>query len=309
MADFSTTCQTCVESAREFLQLVGACTPEVNQRLTNLKEVSKILSGLIQEPVARVDQQWPNLARNLSKLLMFGGGLELIVRLACHSSIFNQVEAQQKADENSKLPLHLQKKVEEIAEYLEKGQKILNTIDKIMQSLMEKVREAKDTNFKGIRDVDCNALKMDVEDLECELKASKKYLDSAQAALDQFKSDIEAEKRSHKIKVSAFTTGCLAVLTIGGVALSPTISQMGAVQKFSQYILGELGTAGLTALGIGLTATAASVALAIYYYIICYCKMLDEQVGKLETDLRKAITEYEVQEMRFKKRVKERMNR
>ncbi|XP_022806533.1 uncharacterized protein LOC111343617 isoform X3 [Stylophora pistillata] len=237
MADFSTTCQTCVESAREFLQLVGACTPEVNQRLTNLKEVSIILSGLIQEPVARVDQQWPNLARNLSKLLMFGGGLELIVRLACHSSIFNQVEAQQKADENSKLPLHLQKKVEEIAEYLEKGQKILNTIDKIMQSLMEKVREAKDTNFKGIRDVDCNALKMDDEDLECELKASKKYLDSAQAALDQFKSDIEAEKRSHKIKVSAFTTGCLAVLTIGGVALSPTISQMGAVQKFSQYIL------------------------------------------------------------------------
>ena len=40
--------------------------------------------------------------------------------VACHSSFFNQVETQQKADETSKLPPRMQKKVEEIAEYLKK---------------------------------------------------------------------------------------------------------------------------------------------------------------------------------------------
>ena len=60
--------------------------------------------------------------------------------IACHSSFFNEVETQQKADETSKLPSHMQTKVDEITEYLKKCQDILKGTDKIIHSLIEKVR-------------------------------------------------------------------------------------------------------------------------------------------------------------------------
>ena len=77
-------------------------------------------------------------------------------------------------------------------------------------------REAKRNNFKGIPDKDILTLQMDVEDMECNLKMSKTYLDSAYRAFDQLKSQMDAEKWSHKVKVAAITTGCLAALTIDG---------------------------------------------------------------------------------------------
>ena len=47
------------------------------------------------------------------------------------------------------------------------------------------VREAKRVNFEGIPDEDIRTLEMDVEDMECDLKTSKIYLDSAYRAFDQ----------------------------------------------------------------------------------------------------------------------------
>ena len=41
------------------------------------------------------------------------------------------------------------------------------------------MREAKRTNFKGTPEGDFRSLKMDVEDVESNLKTSKKYLESA----------------------------------------------------------------------------------------------------------------------------------
>ena len=81
-----------------------------------------ILSSLIQDAVVGVGQnsKWPELARKLCKTLLFGDWMRLTMTVDCHSSFFNQVETQQKADETSKLPPHMQKKVEEIAEYLKK---------------------------------------------------------------------------------------------------------------------------------------------------------------------------------------------
>ena len=78
------------------------------------------------------------------------------------------------------------------------------------------VREARRVNFEGIPEEDIRTLEMDVEDMECDLKASKISLDSAYRAFGQLKSQIDAEKWSHKVKVAAITTGCFAALTIGG---------------------------------------------------------------------------------------------
>ena len=78
------------------------------------------------------------------------------------------------------------------------------------------MREAKRTNFKRISDEDIRTLRMDVEDLGCNLKMSKTYLDSAYRAFDQLKSQIEEEKWSHKVKVAAITTGFVATVTICG---------------------------------------------------------------------------------------------
>lgn len=78
------------------------------------------------------------------------------------------------------------------------------------------MREAKRTNFKRISDEDIRTLRMDVEDLGCNLKMSKKYLDSAYKAIDQLKSQIDEEKWSHKVKVVAITTGFVAAVTICG---------------------------------------------------------------------------------------------
>ena len=47
------------------------------------------------------------------------------------------------------------------------------------------------------------------------LEMSKKYLDSAYQAFNQLKADIDAERWSHQVSV-AISTGCLAILTIGG---------------------------------------------------------------------------------------------
>ena len=77
------------------------------------------------------------------------------------------------------------------------------------------MREAKRNNFKGIPDKDILTLQMDVEDMECNLKMSKTYLDSAYRAFDRLKSQMDAEKWSHKVKVAAIATRCLAS-TIGG---------------------------------------------------------------------------------------------
>ena len=140
MTDFSKTCQKSVESVKEFLEEAKANTPEVDQRLKSLNEVVLILSSLIQDEVVDVGQGWLELARNLCKTLLFGDWMRLIMTMACHSSFFNEVETQQKADETSKLPSHMQKKVEEITEYLKKCQDILKSNDKIVHSLIEKVR-------------------------------------------------------------------------------------------------------------------------------------------------------------------------
>ena len=78
------------------------------------------------------------------------------------------------------------------------------------------MREAKRTNFKGTPEGDFRSLKMDVEDVESNLKTSKKYLESAWEAFNQVKADIDAEKWSHKVRVTAITTRCIAAITIGG---------------------------------------------------------------------------------------------
>ena len=78
------------------------------------------------------------------------------------------------------------------------------------------MREAKRNNFKGIPDKGILTLQMDVEDMKCNVKMSKTYLDNAYRAFDQLKSQMDAEKWNHKVKVAAITTGCLAALTIGG---------------------------------------------------------------------------------------------
>ena len=122
------------------MEEANASTPEVDQRLKNFNEVVLILSSLIQDAVVGVDQEWPELARNLCKTLFFGDWMRLTMTIACYSSFFNEVETQQKADETSKLPSHMQTKVDEITEYLKKCQDILKGTDKIIHSLIEKVR-------------------------------------------------------------------------------------------------------------------------------------------------------------------------
>ena len=57
---------------------------------------------------------------------------------------------------------------------------------------------------------------MDVEDMGFNLEMSKKYLDSAYQAFNQLKADIDAERWSYQVSVAAISTGCLAILTIGG---------------------------------------------------------------------------------------------
>lgn len=293
------------------MEEANASTPEVDQRLKNFNEVVLILSSLIQDAVVGVDQEWPELARNLCKTLLFGDWMRLTMTIACHSSFFNEVETQQKADETSKLPSHMQTKVDEITEYLKKCQDILKGTDKIIHSLIEKVREAKRANFKGIPDEDIRTLQMDVEDMGYNLEMSKKYLDSAYQAFNQLKADIDAERWSHQVSVAAISTGCLAILTIGGVALNvnlPTANQTGAVKNFSER-LGELETANLALLGIGGAFGAASLTLFIYTYINSFGKRLDEQLARVQSDLQRAQTEYDVQEIQFNKKLKERMKR
>lgn len=231
------------------MEEANASTPEVDQRLKNFNEVVLILSSLIQDAVVGVDQEWPELARNLCKTLLFGDWMRLTMTMACHSSFFNEVETQQKADETSKLPSHMQTKVDEITEYLKKCQDILKGTDKIIHSLIEKVREAKRANFKGIPDEDIRTLQMDVEDMGYNLEMSKKYLDSAYQAFNQLKADIDAERWSHQVSVAAISTGCLAILTIGGVALNvnfPTANQTGAVKNFSERLVLPFGLAVVT---------------------------------------------------------------
>lgn len=310
MADFSKTCQKSVESVKQFLKEAEANTPEVDQRLKSLNDVVLILSSLIQDEVVDVDQEGLELARNLCKTLLFGDWMKLIMTMACHSSFFNEVETQQKADETSKLPSHMQKKVEEITEYLKKCRDILKSNDKIVHSLIEKVREAKRTNFKRISDEDIRTLRMDVEDLGCNLKMSKTYLDSAYRAFDQLKSQIDEEKWSHKVKVAAITTGFVAALTICGVVLKvgfPTAKQTGeAVEKISDF-LGKLETAQLALLGFAGAIGAGSLGYLIYAYMHSFSEKFDKNLASVESDLQKAQTEYDAQKIQFKKKLKERM--
>ena len=56
------------------------------------------------------------------------------------------------------------------------------------------MREAKRNNFKGIPDKGILTLQMDVEDMKCNVKMSKTYLDNAYRAFDQLKSQMDAEK-------------------------------------------------------------------------------------------------------------------
>ena len=140
MADFSETYQESVQSVKLFLEEAEAYTPEVDQRLKSLDEVVVILSSLLQGAVVDVDQKWLELARNLCKTLLFGGWTRLVVTVASQSTFVDEVENRQKANETSKLPSHMQKKVEEIIEYSKKCQDILKGTDKIMHSLIEKVR-------------------------------------------------------------------------------------------------------------------------------------------------------------------------
>lgn len=204
----------------------------------------------------------------------------------------------------------MQKKVEEITEYLKKCRDILKSNDKIVHSLIEKVREAKRTNFKRISDEDIRTLRMDVEDLGCNLKMSKTYLDSAYKAIDQLKSQIDEEKWSHKVKVAAITTGFVAAVTICGVVLKvgfPTAKQTGeAVKKFSDFV-GKLETAQLALLGITGALGATSLSLLIYTYIHSFCKKLDGILASVNSDLQKAQTEYDVQKIQFNEKLEERM--
>ena len=97
----------------------------------------------------------------------------------------------------------------------------------------------------------------------------------------------------------------LVVLKVG----FPTAKQTGeAVKKFSDF-LGELGTAQLALLGIGGACGATSLTLYIYTYINSFCKELDGHLARVNTELQKAHTEYNVQEIQFNKKLKERMKR
>lgn len=55
------------------------------------------------------------------------------------------------------------------------------------------MRNAKARKFQGFSDEDIRTLQMEVEDMESDLKISKKYLDSAYSAFDQLKSQISEE--------------------------------------------------------------------------------------------------------------------
>ena len=88
----------------------------------------------------------------------------------------------------------------------------------------------------------------------------------------------------------------------------PTANQTGAVKIFSER-LGELETANLALLGIGGAFGAASLTLFIYTYINSFGKRLDEQLARVQSDLQRAKTEYDVQEIQFNKKLKERMKR
>ena len=140
MADFSKICQENLQSVKLFMEKAEAYTPEVDQRLKSLDEVVVILSSLIQGAVVDVDQKWLELARNLCKILLFGDWTRLAMTVASQSTFVNEIETKQKADETSKLPSHMQIKIEEIIEYSKKCQDILKGTDKIMHSLIEKVR-------------------------------------------------------------------------------------------------------------------------------------------------------------------------
>ena len=140
MADFSKTCQNSLIPVKQFLEKANAYTSEVDQRLKSVNEVVVILSSLTQDTVVGVNQRWPELARNLCKILLFGDWIRLTMTMACHSSFSNEVETQQKADETSKLPSHMQAKVEEITECLKKCREILKNIDETIISLKKKVR-------------------------------------------------------------------------------------------------------------------------------------------------------------------------
>lgn len=88
----------------------------------------------------------------------------------------------------------------------------------------------------------------------------------------------------------------------------PIATQTGAVKKFSE-LLGKLGTAELASLGIGGAFGAASLALFIYAYINSFCKELDEHLARVETELQKAETQYELKEIEFNEKLKNRMKR
>ena len=118
---------------KKFLEEANFNTPEVNQRLERLNEVAVILSSLEQDGVVNVSQEWLERTRKLCEGLLFGDWMRLTTTMACHSSFFNGVET-------IKLPSHMQKKVDEVTKYSKKCQDILESTDKIMRSLIEKVR-------------------------------------------------------------------------------------------------------------------------------------------------------------------------
>lgn len=298
MADFSKTCQENLQSVKLFMEKAEAHTPEFDQRLKSLDEVVVILSRLIQGAVVDVDQKWLELARNLCKILLFGDWTRLAMTVASQSTFVNEMENKQKADETSKLPSHMQIKVEEIIEYSKKCQDILKGTDKIMHSLIEKVCRAADANFKGNLTEDIPYLQMGIKDLESRLGMSKKYLNSSRVAFDKLRSLMDAEKWNRNVKFAASATGFGATMLIGGVAILQMANQIGAVQKCGA-LLGRLGTTQLAALSLGGGLAATSRALYIYYYINSHTKMLDDQLSKVESYLQRAETEYDAQEGRF----------
>ena len=88
----------------------------------------------------------------------------------------------------------------------------------------------------------------------------------------------------------------------------PFASQTGTVKKFSER-LGESGTAELAALGIGGALGATSLTLFIYTFINSFGKKLDDRLAWVNTELQRAQTEHNVQEIQFNKKLKERMER
>lgn len=301
MADFLKTCQAIVKYVKKFLEEANFNTPEVNQRLERLNEVAVILSSLEQDGVVNVSQEWLERTRKLCEGLLFGDWMRLTTTMACHSSFFNGVET-------IKLPSHMQKKVDEVTKYSKKCQDILESTDKIMSSLIEKVGKAKDDNHKGIPDKDIRTLKTDIEDLECNLEISKIYLDSSREAFNQLKSDIDAEaKWNEKVKNISFVAGCLAAsITIGGGVLYvslPVASKMGAVQKFSEF-LGGLAPAKLAKFMIGGGLSSTALAFSIYGYLVFYDKKLYETLSAVKGDLREAKTQYYAQKKEFDMKLK-----